>query len=143
MKKLLILITLIGFAVAGYSQSIEDHGVFVRFNYANGDTIDLVKDAQAIYTDDNGNRVYVKTSGYNMKSLDYDALGYSSARDLQDYLSALFFGKYYETYVNVVGSTNLDSVKYWYISDTDTTLQYVVDWDWDADTISSKTIIPQ
>ena len=146
MKKLFIFFALIGFAIAGYSQTIEDHGVFVRICYPGGDTLDMPKDAQVIYTDDNGYRVYVKNRDYNVKALDYDDFGYASARAMQDYLSAIFYGKYYETFINVTGTTQIDSAKYWYISATDTTLQYVIDYDYTgalSDTLASKTIVVQ
>lgn len=146
MKKVLIIFAFLGFIIAGYSQSIHDYDVFVRLCYANGDTIDIPKDNPIIYTDNNGYRVYIKSVNYNIKSLDYDALGYSSARDLQDYLSAIFNGLYYETYINVAGTMQIDSVKRYYISATDTTLQVVINYDYtgaSSDTIASKTILPQ
>ena len=146
MKKLLFIFAFLGFAVAGFSQTIEDHGVFVRIDYSGGPRIDIPKDNPIIYIDDNGNRVYIKSRSYNTRSLDYDEFGFASDSALQDYLSAIFYGKYYETYINVTGTTQIDTAKYWYISATDTTAQFYINYDYtgaSSDTLASKTILPQ
>jgi len=144
MKKLLFIFAFLGFAVAGFSQTIEDHAVFVRLCYSDGDTLDIPKNNPIIYTDDNGSRVYVKSRSFNVRAIDYDDFGYASARDLQDYLSAIFYGKYYETYINVTGTTQIDSAIYSYISSTDTTVQFSINYDYtgaSSDTLAVKEII--
>ena len=131
------------------SQSIEDHGEFVRFNYSNGDTTDIIK-SHVVGIRERLDEVFL-LGGQNEKAstgrggalmviepADFD---YSNTYDLRRYLTSLFSGRYYETYTYT--SNMVDTVKYWYISATDTTLQYKVNYTNTTDTLRAKTIISE
>jgi len=148
MKKLLFILSLAMCFTMGKAQTstISDYGPFIVFNFDTGDTISMAKNMMAIEHD--GSIVKVVAPQDRLvddhrafMNLDPTDFGYAGASELFSYLNTLIFGAYYETYSHVAGSTNRDTVFYWHISTTDTTLQYIEAVSWDGDTAVSKTIL--
>ena len=119
-----------------------DHGTYLSFNYATGDTINVGKEQVTLVRSRRG-VVFIITSHYwtNDKKptalliVDPAAFGYASVTALQNYLAVLFFKAYTEIYSYDNG--NLDTVSYYYNS----TIQYQVVYGYTGAVVTSKTII--
>ena len=129
--------------------TISDFGDYVSFEYSNGDTISIYKDNVVSISSNEDDYVYVwgndsRGSRRALMELTADDFSsFSNTYDLRKRLEALFFGYDYTTYSNIVGSQNIDSVKYYDITATDTVLLFLEVFTFSGDTIQTKTILTQ
>jgi len=145
MKKLLLIFGLSAILIGAKAQTgtIVDNGPYFTVNYPSGDTVSVGKD-NIVLVKPNGGEVFIMTS-HQWRSdrvtriihLDPDDFGYASTSTLREYLAAIAFRAYREVYVYDGG--NLDSVKYYYGSQ----LQYSIDYGYTGTVVTSKTIVTQ
>jgi len=147
MKKLTFLFLLMFFGLGLFAQTgtIKDYGTYIDFNYASGDTVSVGK-LNVTHILIRREEVFIFTNhapdgSTNVKNhwivITPSDFGYSSAVSLRMYLSAICFNAYREVYVYDGG--NLDSVKYYYGSQ----LQYSIDYGYTGTVVTSKTIVTQ
>jgi len=143
MKKLILILSIAAFAFCASAQSIQDNVDFINFCYADGDTVAISK-SPSMKIEQQGNDVLLwGAEGYNREylkiaTIDATEMGYSHAYELRRELAVIINKVYYETYSYASGTTHLDTVKYWYIYNGDTTLKSYVSYGWSGDSLISK-----
>ena len=143
MKKLLLLFGLFLSAGLFAQGTIKDYGSYIDFNFTGGDTISVGKknithlltrrDVLFVFTNhplDNSTKPQNQLLIINPSDF-----GYSDTHTLREYLAAVLFQKYAETYSYDNG--NLDTVSYYYNG----TLQYQVVYGYTDALVTSKSII--
>ena len=148
MRKILAILTMLMCFALVKAQSITDYENHVKISYGDGSVFTINKDLYNVDMDEDSTYVSIVSAQARGKRdhkaylvLDPTDFGYASATLLHSYLSALMYRQYYETYTYM--SNLMDTVKYWYISATDTTLQFKVNYTNTTDTLRARTIIPQ
>ena len=133
MKKLILLIVMLGCLVAAEAQTIVDWPESVVFYHENGDSQSITKEHVAALDIANSKVVLLTTVGRFAMST--EEFGFDTDSMFFLYLNAIIHHDYYETYNYTSG--NMDTITYAHNGE----VQYYEVLGWTNDSLTSRKIV--